>query len=463
MPMAVRYAARSHVGLVRDSNQDSGYAGPHLLAVADGMGGHAGGDVASSTAIGAMVHLDDDTHGSRALQHLEDAIASANAELHDVAQEQPELHGMGTTVTALLRTDNKLALAHIGDSRAYLLRGEELTQLTHDHTYVQTLVDDGRISADEAEHHPQRSMVTRVLTGQPGDEPDVSWRELRHGDRYLVCSDGVSGFVAHDTIAEILATVPDPGRAADRLVDLALRSGGQDNITAIVADVVRLSDGEGPSTRPQVVGAAAARQMPRAIPDTPAARAAALTRSASGATAEPQVTLAEEGGVSRWSRLAKVVASVVLTLVVLAGLAYAGWRWTQQQYYVGTQDDRVTIYRGLDQTVGPVSLSSTAERTDIPVADLPDFYRTRVTDGVTAGSLEAARAVVADLRTQATACAAAKAQGRPCGGPVTTTTSLGATPTPSTPSATTTAQTAPASAATSPRAATSASSTAVTP
>ncbi|WP_253272669.1 Stp1/IreP family PP2C-type Ser/Thr phosphatase [Arsenicicoccus sp. oral taxon 190] len=415
--MALRYAARSHVGLVRDSNQDSAYAGPHLLVVADGMGGHAGGDVASSTAIGALAHLDDDSHGTRALQHLEDAVANANAQLHDITQEQPELHGMGTTVTALLRADNKLAVAHIGDSRAYLLRGGTLTQLTHDHTFVQSLVDEGRIEPEEAEHHPQRSMVTRVLTGQDGDEPDVSWRELRHGDRYLICSDGVSGFVAHDTIAEILAEVTDPGRAADRLVDLALRSGGQDNITAIVADVVRLADEAAPSTRPQVVGAAAARQLNRSAPDTPASRAAALARTASGAGDQEPVALAEEGVGSRWGRLARILAASLLTLLVLVGIGYAAWRWTQQQYFVTDRDGRVTIYRGLDQTLGPIELSSVAEQTDVPVADLPDFYRTRVQTGVTAGSLDSARGIVTDLRTQAQACANAKAHGQACGGP----------------------------------------------
>ena len=168
MKIALDYAARSDVGLVRSENQDSGYAGPHLLVVADGMGGHAGGDIASSIAIGTMVSLDGESHGGDdATDHLSRTLAAANAEIQSRVEHSPELQGMGTTVTALLRAGNKVALAHIGDSRAYLLRGETFSQITHDHSFVQSLVDEGRITEAEADSHPQRSLVTRVLTGSP--------------------------------------------------------------------------------------------------------------------------------------------------------------------------------------------------------------------------------------------------------------------------------------------------------
>src|SRR5665647_3703888 len=146
-------------------------------------------------------------------------------ELREAVQRQPELHGMGTTVTALLRTGNKIAVAHIGDSRAYLLRDGTLTQITRDHSFVQSLIDEGRITEAEAQGHPQRSLVTRVLTGAEGDEPDLAMREAHVGDRYLVCSDGLSGFVAADTIQEILEQGMPPGRTADRLVELSMRAG----------------------------------------------------------------------------------------------------------------------------------------------------------------------------------------------------------------------------------------------
>ena len=182
MAIALRYAARSDIGLGRyTNNQDSGYAGPHLLVIADGMGGHAGGDVASSVTVGAMVALDGESHGGDALALLARTLREANAELRRRTADDPSLAGMGTTTTALMRYGNKLALAHIGDSRAYLLRGGELARITHDHSFVQSLIDEGRITSEEAENHPQRSVVTRVLTGDPDDEPDLSVREARVG------------------------------------------------------------------------------------------------------------------------------------------------------------------------------------------------------------------------------------------------------------------------------------------
>lgn len=418
MPIALRYAARSHTGLVRQTNQDSGYAGPHLLVVADGMGGHAAGDVASSVAIGHLVHLDDDTAGSRALSLLESAIADANDELAATTAEHPEMAGMGTTVTAILRTDRKLAVAHIGDSRAYLLRGGELTQITKDHTYVQRLVDEGRITAEEAEHHPQGNLVTRVLTGQPGDEPDTSWREARPGDRFLLCSDGISGYIAGDTIRDVVAACETPQQAADRLIDLALRSGAPDNATAIVADVVSLTDGPTPSLAPQVVGAAAARrQVAQAEPRTPAEKAAALTREATG-TPEPdadQLRLAEEGEGSRRRTLLRLLALAAVLALVLGAAGYGFWRWSRSQYYIAADGDVVAVYQGLDQSLLGVRMSSVEERSTVRVADLPSFYRSRVAQHVAASSLDDARSTLQDLRSQADACRAITAQGGYCG------------------------------------------------
>ena len=226
MPLAFHYAARSDVGLVRSENQDSAYAGPHLLVVADGMGGHAGGDIASSTVIGYLVELDDESHGGNETgDELARALEDANDELGRLVAERPALAGMGTTVTALLRARNKVAIAHIGDSRAYVLREGQFAQITRDHSFVQTLIDQGTITPEEATSHPQRSLVTRVLTGGPRDKPDLGAREIHFGDRVLLCSDGLSGFVAADTIAEILREAKGPDAAADRLVELALRAG----------------------------------------------------------------------------------------------------------------------------------------------------------------------------------------------------------------------------------------------
>src|SRR6478736_8032422 len=283
MPFAFNYAARSDVGMVRSENQDSGYAGSRLLAMADGMGGHAGGDIASSTVIAALVDLDGEALGSaEASRALLQRIAAANDELADRVKADPSLHGMGTTLIAILRSHNKLVLAHIGDSRAYLARDGQLTQITKDHSFVQSLVDEGRITADEAIGHPQRSLVTRVLTGQPDDEPDVTVREARFGDRYLIASDGLTDYVAADTIADIMTAGEPPSRTADRLVELALKAGAPDNVTIVIGDVVDLTKSV-PPTQPEIVGAAAVRTKgTRPIPLTPAAKAAALSREAAG-------------------------------------------------------------------------------------------------------------------------------------------------------------------------------------
>jgi serine/threonine protein phosphatase PrpC len=414
--IALRYAARSDVGLVRANNQDSAYAGPHLLVVADGMGGHAGGDVASSVAIAALAPLDGESHGpDDALDELERALEAARDEIVARTEAEPELAGMGTTVTAILRAGNKLAMVHLGDSRGYLLRDGVLAQVTTDHTFVQHLVNTGKITAEEAEHHPQRSVVMRVLGDfDPDVAPDLSVREARPGDRWLLCSDGLSGFVSADTIADTLRDTPDVDACADRLVQLALRAGGGDNVTVIVADVVELDtvpDGGGPSTAAAVVGSAAtSRNRPTAAADGPAARAAALSKQAGAAaraTAEGLPTGTEDRSDDgdgddvdprdpKRRRRRRVVAALV-TLLVLAVLAAGvtfAYRWTQTQHYVGIDAGTVAIYQGIPQTVGPLTLSKVVERSNARVGDLSEYVRERLEQTIHTSSLDDARARV---------------------------------------------------------------------
>jgi PPM family protein phosphatase len=425
LAIALHYAARSDVGLVRQENQDSGYAGPHLLVVADGMGGHAAGDVASSIAIGEMVGLDSESPGAEdALDLLAEALRSANSELRNAVGRHPELKGMGTTVTALLRTGNKIAVAHIGDSRAYLLRDGKLTQITHDHSFVQSLVDEGRITEAEAEGHPQRSLVTRVLTGQQEDEPDLAMREAHVGDRYLVCSDGLSGFVARDTIEEILLQAQPPGATADRLVELAMRAGAPDNVTCIIGDIVDLDKDKAPPTAQEVVGAAAGRRVTttRAIPVTPAAKAAALSREALGTDVDEadeaeSHRLSDTERPSRAWRWVKGLSLLVLVLAAVLGGGYAAYGWSQQQYYVGEVNGHVAIYQGVSQNVGPWGLSHLVDESDIALRDMPDFYRGKVDSTVSTGSVEDARKLVTDLRVQALQCQTTKSAGGTCGTP----------------------------------------------
>jgi PPM family protein phosphatase len=411
--IALRYAARSDVGLVRSNNQDSGYAGPHLLVVADGMGGHAGGDVASSIAVAALAPLDGESHGpDDALAELEQSIDHARQDLVERSVSDPELVGMGTTVTAILRAGNKLAMAHLGDSRAYLLRDGELSQATTDHTFVQHLVDTGRISADEAETHPQRNVVMRVLGDFDIDlTPDMSVREAKPGDRWLLCSDGLSGFVSHETIEQTLLDTPDVDECADRLLQLALRAGSTDNVTVVVADVVdvdALPDGGAPTTRAEVVGSAAVdRDAPSAASDSPAARAAALGAAAKDddEAGAPDGSGAGDDDMrpGRSPRRWVTVLAVALVVVGLGVAAWAGYRWTQTQYYVGVADGQVAVFRGIPESAGPLTLSTPVELTGTRVEDLPGYVVDRLETTIPAQSLVDARARADRLVAEATA------------------------------------------------------------
>lgn len=264
MTLSLRFAAGSHKGMIREGNEDSGYAGPRLLAIADGMGGQAAGEVASSEVISTLVTLDDDVPGSDILTSLGTAVQRANDQLRMMVEEDPQLEGMGTTLTALLWTGQRLGLVHVGDSRAYLLRDGVLTQITQDHTWVQRLVDEGRITEEEATTHPQRSLLMRALGSGDHVEPDLSIREVRAGDRYLICSDGLSGVVSHQTLEDTLASYQGPQETVQELIQLALRGGGPDNITVIVADVLDVDGGDTLaghlSDTPVIVGAVAENQ-----------------------------------------------------------------------------------------------------------------------------------------------------------------------------------------------------------
>ena len=238
--LGFRYAARSDTGLVRESNQDAVYAGARLLAVADGLGAHPGGELASAAVIEAIRPLDADASAGDLLNALEDAVHHANEALHNIVESDPSLDGIGTTLTAMLWSGSQLALVHIGDTRAYLLRDGELFQITHDHTFVQSLVDEGRITADEAASHPRRSLLLRALDGRNVPTPDLSLHDAEVGGRYLLCSDGLSTVVETETVQHALRAIAEPEQLVRRLVELANQRGGPDNIACVVADVVPL-------------------------------------------------------------------------------------------------------------------------------------------------------------------------------------------------------------------------------
>nr|WP_216648174.1 protein phosphatase 2C domain-containing protein [Isoptericola chiayiensis] len=387
----MRYAARSDVGLVRSDNQDSAYAGPNLLVVADGMGGHAGGDIASALAIAALAPLDTPEHGpEQALSDLEHTVEQARQDLVDASEADPELAGMGTTVTALLRSGNTLAMAHLGDSRAYLLRDQVLNQVTVDHTFVQHLVDTGRISPDEAETHPQRNVVMRVLGDFDVDlTPDMSIREARAGDRWLLCSDGLSGFVPIEQITQVLVECDSPDEAADLLITLAMTAGSTDNITVVVADVVDV-EADDAAAASQVVGAAATHDAP-----APTHRDDTATHDEAPAPAREDDDEEDEDDDVRPAPRRRPWIGVLVAILVLGGLGYGGWwayGWTQDQYYVGVADGEVAVFQGIPQDAGPLTLSHPVDWTGTAVDELPAYWVDRLDGTIRASSESEARA-----------------------------------------------------------------------
>ena len=234
--MRLRYAALSDVGRVRRDNQDSGYAGPHLLVVADGVGGSARGDVASSSTVEVLRRLDTPP-GNDILGALAGAIHLSHDRIAGLVAENPEIEGTSTTVTAAIFDGTQLGVGHVGDSRGYLLRDGTLSQLTTDHTFVQSLIDEGRITEDEARVHPHRNLILRAVDGVHEPEPDVFTLEVALGDRILLCSDGCSGVLTDEDLARLLGD-GTPDHAAVSLISASLDAGSSDNVTVVVADLV---------------------------------------------------------------------------------------------------------------------------------------------------------------------------------------------------------------------------------
>ncbi|MGV9773246.1 Stp1/IreP family PP2C-type Ser/Thr phosphatase [Streptosporangium sp. NPDC003464] len=404
MTIALRYAARSDVGLLREGNEDSAYASGRLLAVADGMGGHAHGEVASSVAIAAMSSLDEDPQGGDLLSAIEAAVREANRRLHDMVGRDPSLKGMGTTLTAMLWSGTRVALVHVGDSRAYLLRAGELYQITHDHTLVQSLVDDGRITQEEAATHPQRSILLRALDGSGEVDPDLSLREAQVGDRYLLCSDGLSGVVSAETMHQTLSTIDDPETVVRALIDLANRGGGPDNITCVLADVLEVDEGLALPVEAAVVGAAGSARPRTPPPDTPAGRAGMVTMPqpviVDDDPEEPVVRAA--GRPVRRRRVWPLLASVGGVVLVGGGLGwYFGSQWLDDQYFVGAKGDEIVVFQGVKTNIGPIELFDVARSTTESIKALGAFQQGQVRDGIPVASVDAGLKKIQELKSSA--------------------------------------------------------------
>ena len=356
MTLTMRYAARSDRGLIRDGNQDSVYAGPRLLAVADGMGGMAAGDVASNIVIGAMAPLDEDVPGNALVDALRHAVDTANQQIRDAVEANPEMEGMGTTLTAMLFGGSKIGMVHIGDSRAYLLRDGEFAP---DHPGRHIRPDAGRRGPDHRRggEHPPAAVAADAGPGRPRRRPRVLGAPGVAGDRYLICSDGLSGVVSDETIAATMREYADPNQCAERLIQLALRGGGPDNITVIVADVTDAGHRRGGAGR---------RRRGRERPGhgelgrrvDPAARASALTgRRRAGTRPTPRRRRGRRTARSGTRSAPRSCWSCCPAL--LGGGLWVGWRYTQSQYYVGVTDDgTVAVFQGIPGQIAGLDLST---------------------------------------------------------------------------------------------------------
>jgi len=373
MSLHLRYAAISDRGVVRQGNQDSVFAGPHFIAVADGMGGMAAGDLASAIVINTVARLDVPPPADSVVDELADAVADANRAIRRQVADDPQKEGMGTTLTALWFDGEWFNLVHIGDSRAYRLREGGFEQITVDDTYVQMLVDEGRITAEEAERHPQRSLLLRAL-GAAEVEPAFQTIKGVPGDRLVLCSDGLSGPVSDADIARTLQNAATPQEAAETLVQQALDAGAPDNVTVLVADVVT----EDPGEQRQLIGGAAADAR-LAESDTAVLRAVKEAehdgQTDGDAESEAQPKARKQGRVWR---------TILATFIVLALVAGGGVWWARTQYFIGVSEaGNISLFRGLPFEVAGYRLAWLDIESDRPAADAVDSVESELESGIT--------------------------------------------------------------------------------
>ena len=409
--MNYRVGAKTDVGRRREVNEDSFLVHEPLFVVADGMGGHVAGDIASTTAVDTIKEASPSAN-AQDMNTLARLVLGANSRIWEKAQSDPTLRGMGTTCTLLMLDSSEAHFAHVGDSRAYLWRQGNLSQVTEDHTLVGRMVKEGRLSADEAERHPQRSIVTRALGVDSEVEVDLMTVDLQEDDRIVICSDGLSSMIDSDAIATILGEESDPQVAAERLIDAANEAGGEDNITVVMVDI----------TGAEPVGAGATATSKRAdTAESPGSRpnpttapsSSEMTYAGSGAIAAPLevdrsreervVTARDEDHDERPARTWPRKLVVALVVVVLLGIgAFFGVRYLlSNSWYVGVNDDGfVTVFEGIPEEIAGFTLSEEIEVTDIRASDLPGFLSENVADGIKKDSLQDARTQITNLEEQ---------------------------------------------------------------
>lgn len=395
-----RWGACSEVGLVRQVNEDSKLAAPPLFAVADGMGGHASGDVASALAIEVL-----ESELKRS-DSISDAVHSANKAIFQRAAKDPDLTGMGTTLTAMWADETSAHIAHVGDSRAYLLRDGQLTRLTTDHTVVNRLVQQGRILPEDADRHPQRSYLERALGVDPEVEVDVHMLDMAPGDRVLLCSDGLFGMIDDDLIQSVLEEESHPQRAAERLCEEAVHAGGNDNVTTVVIDFPAGSSSPGPATAATTSFSAAATS-PRNTDTGPLAREPTRVQTLPPRVSAPPPERPPVRSSVSTPRRGKRRGRLVFWLagaVVLLGIGAVFTRMSiSGSWYVASDGDRVAVFNGVPGSFAGMELGELDSRTDLRTETLPQLYQGRLEEGIRASSRSDARAIVADLEKLAAA------------------------------------------------------------
>ena len=403
--MRITAYAATDVGRHREVNEDSLYSGTTVFAVADGMGGHVAGEVASKKALEPIEALNGVAfdEARAATDALRTAIEEANRQVVQKAEAEPNLAGMGTTLTAVLIRDDRMHLAHVGDSRAYLLRGgEAIDQLTTDHTLVEQLVQEGRLSRDEIANHPQRSVITRAIGVEPQVEVDtLPPLVLQPGDQILLCSDGLTGPVSDEQIMDLLLTEPDGQQVVDRLVQAANEGGGPDNITVVLLRVE--DDGTQAAVAPGDADeqpTVALGEPPRSIPIR------TRPESANHDWAEDMGRYGDRQGVDSGTgldnrgggrRALGIIAGVLILLAILVG---GGYLLLSRAFFIGAANDNVGIFNGLPQEVAGVALYRQLEDTGLPLSSLPPFQQERIREGIPVGSRQEAEDTIAGYRAE---------------------------------------------------------------
>lgn len=407
----IGYAA-SDIGKHRASNQDSGYAGYQLFFVADGMGGHAGGDIASAIASQRIALTDAQYENiEEAIDSLKRGILEANAMLASTVQEHPELEGMGTTFSGLYRHGNQIITAHIGDSRIYLARDGEVRQITADHTFVQKLVDMGRITPEEALTHPRRSVLMRVLGDVAGEpELDVAIYDTLPGDRWMLCSDGLCGVVPDGVMNGILNSKVPTEEAAELLIGEALEFGAPDNVTVVMADIVRSSVSTDYDPSATFVGSAASEVVIEERKGgkilrlfSPKALLELLQSPQDQTEYAPESEelldkiLSETRRKIRFKSI-RILLSWLLLASILFGIGYVAYSYTQTRYYISSYEGQVTIFQGIRESLGPFKFSEPYLVSELDVVDLTLFEQDLVERSISTESLADAERILEQLR-----------------------------------------------------------------